>query len=53
MNPESVVQRQLDAYNDRDLDRFMACYSDEVQLFRPTGSSYGRPCQLLLHRTFL
>ena len=35
MNPESVVQRQLDAYNDRDLDSFMACYSDEVQLFRP------------------
>lgn len=35
MNPELVVQRQLDAYNARDLARFVACYADDVQLFRP------------------
>ena len=35
MNPESVVQRQLDAYNAHDLDRFMAQYSEGVKLFRP------------------
>jgi hypothetical protein len=35
MNPAEPVQRQLDAYNQRDLDRFVACYSDDVQLFRP------------------
>ena len=35
MNPELPVQRQLDAYNARDLDRFVAQYSDDVQLFRP------------------
>ena len=35
MNPELPVQRQLDAYNARDLARFVACYADEVQLFRP------------------
>jgi len=35
LNPEPVVQRQLDAYNARDLDRFVAQYSDDVQLFRP------------------
>ena len=35
MNPELPVQRQLDAYNDRDLARFVACYADDVQLFRP------------------
>jgi hypothetical protein len=33
--PEIVVQRQLDAYNDCDLDRFMAEYADDVELFRP------------------
>lgn len=35
MTPELTVQRQLDAYNARDLDAFMAEYSDDVQLFRP------------------
>src|ERR1700704_280588 len=35
MRPADVVQRQLDAYNDRDLERFLAEYSDTVQVFRP------------------
>jgi hypothetical protein len=35
MTPEDVVQRQLDAYNARDLQRFLAEYSDEVRIFRP------------------
>ena len=35
MNPELPVQGQLDAYNARDLARFVACYADDVQLFRP------------------
>ena len=35
MKTELVVQRQLDAYNAHDLDRFLAQYSDDVQLFRP------------------
>src|SRR5258706_7264602 len=35
MNPEAVVQFQLDAYNARDLDRFLAAYSDEARIFRP------------------
>lgn len=29
------VQRQLDAYNARDLERFLAEYSDDVRVFRP------------------
>ena len=29
------VQRQLDAYNAHDLDRFLAEYADDVQVFRP------------------
>ena len=35
MNPEAVVQRQLDAYNARDLMRFVACYADDVHVWRP------------------
>jgi hypothetical protein len=35
MDPALPVQRQLDAYNARDLDRFVACYAEDVQLFRP------------------
>ena len=35
MDPEPPVQRQLEAYNARDLDRFVAQYSDDVRVFRP------------------
>ena len=31
--PESVVQRQLDAYNARDVDALMATYADDAQQF--------------------
>jgi hypothetical protein len=29
-----VVQRQVEAYNRRDLNAFVACYSDAVEIFR-------------------
>lgn len=32
---EQLAQRQLDAYNARDLAAFIACYSETVQVFRP------------------
>jgi hypothetical protein len=32
-NPESVVQEQVDAYNKRDIDAFMATYTDDVKLY--------------------
>ncbi len=32
---EDPVQRQLEAYNARDLDRFLAEYTDDVRVFRP------------------
>ena len=35
MSVVDVVQRQLEAYNDRDLERFVAEYSNTVQIFRP------------------
>jgi hypothetical protein len=34
-NPEGPVQRQLDAYNARDLGRFLAEYTEDIQVFRP------------------
>jgi hypothetical protein len=34
----AVVQRQLDAYNARDLTRFVACYAQDVQVYRPPST---------------
>lgn len=31
--PESIVQRQLDAYNARDVEALMATYAEDVQQF--------------------
>ena len=35
VNPEEVVQRQLIAYNAKDLDAFVAQYADDVREYRP------------------
>lgn len=35
MTPLAIVQGQLDAYNARDLDSFLAFFSERVQVFRP------------------
>jgi hypothetical protein len=35
MTPENVVQRQFEAYNARDLARFLAQYSDDIHAYRP------------------
>jgi hypothetical protein len=35
MNPVDPVQRQLDAYNAHDLERFVAEYTDDIQVYRP------------------
>jgi hypothetical protein len=32
MNAEELAQRQLEAYNARDLDAFLACYAPDVEL---------------------
>ncbi|MFM2400249.1 MAG: hypothetical protein RL341_2406 [Pseudomonadota bacterium] len=37
-NPEPFVQRQLDAYNARDLERFIAQYTDDVVVYRLPGA---------------
>jgi hypothetical protein len=33
-----VVDRQLDAYNQRDLDAFVACYAPDATVMQPSGS---------------
>jgi hypothetical protein len=38
MKPEAVVQRQLEAYNARNLERFLAKYSEAVLVYRPPAS---------------
>lgn len=35
MRPEDPVQRQLEAYNAHDLERFVAQYAEDVEVFRP------------------
>jgi hypothetical protein len=38
MNVSEIVQRQVDAYNAHDLERFVATYADSVRIFRmPTA----------------
>ena len=37
-SPADPVQRQLDAYNAHDLERFLAEYTDDIQVFRPPAS---------------
>jgi len=42
--PRAVVQEQLDAYNTGDIDRFMAVFSSDIQLFQigePTPVAEG------------
>lgn len=36
-SPEIVVQRQLDAYNARDLDAWLATYAEDAQQFEHPG----------------
>ncbi len=40
--PEAVVQRQLDAYNARDLDALLALYSDDAEMFEHPSKLVAR-----------
>lgn len=33
MNPETIVQQQLEAYNARALDKFAACYTTDIKVY--------------------
>ena len=41
-NPADVVQRQVDAYNTRDIDAFLSFYAEDVELMRhPSGEVFA------------
>lgn len=44
-DPELIVQKQLDAYNSRDLEGFLSTYSDSIKIYNYPGqlSSSGLP----------
>jgi len=41
-DPESVVQRQLDAFNAKDLETLLAVYSEDAELFEHPAKSVSR-----------
>jgi imidazolonepropionase-like amidohydrolase len=42
-NPADVVQRQVDAYNARDIDAFLSFYAEDVELMRhPSGEVFAQ-----------
>lgn len=41
-DPASVVQRQLDAYNRKDLESLVAAYADDAELLEQTGAQLAR-----------
>jgi hypothetical protein len=43
MTTQEVVERQLERYNDHDLDGFCSCYSDDIELINlPASEPYLR-----------
>lgn len=49
-HPADVVQRQLDAYNARDLEALLAIYSDDAELFEHPNTPVGRGSDYLRER---
>lgn len=38
LSSEAVVQEQLDAYNVRDLERYLAVFSDDIKIYKPPAT---------------
>ena len=51
-DPVTVVRKQLDAYNARDIEAFMACWADDAEIFEhpPKRGSRTYPQRSLLPR---
>lgn len=49
-SPEAVVQRQLDAFNARDLDALVATYSDDAEQFEHPATRLARGASELRQR---
>ncbi|HYC70259.1 MAG TPA: nuclear transport factor 2 family protein [Opitutaceae bacterium] len=50
VQPDAVVQRQLDAYNARDLGALLAIYADDAQLFEHPDKLLARGTAALRER---
>jgi|SRR5689334_13997794 len=50
MSPEAVVQRQLDAYNARDIDALVAIYAADAQMFEHPAKLLARGAPNLRER---
>jgi hypothetical protein len=48
LTPEQAVQHQLDAYNARDLARFLEVYDDDVVVYRLPSSEPAFTCRAQL-----
>lgn len=54
MSPETIIQKQVDAYNARNLSDFLDCHHTEVQLFNfsePVPFAVGIPSVGKIYRT--
>ena len=54
MDPTALAQEQLDAYNAHDLARFLACYAEEIRVFRMPATEpvfTGKPAFGEFYRT--
>jgi hypothetical protein len=49
-DPASVIQRQLDAYNARDLDALMGTYAEDAQLFEHPSTLLASGASVLRER---
>ena len=46
-SPEAMAQRQLNAYNARDLDAFVACYAEDVEIYQFPGQLMSKGCEAM------
>jgi hypothetical protein len=51
ITPESVVQRQLDAYNARDIEALMATYADDAQQFEYPATLLAKGAEQVRERS--
>jgi hypothetical protein len=50
LDPEAVVQRQLDAYNARDIEALLAIYADDAQMFEHPATLHASGSAALRER---
>jgi hypothetical protein len=52
MSPEAVVQRQLEAYNSRNIDALLATYAEDAQMFEHPATLLANGA-VSIHERFL